>query len=77
MWDQILGAMALLGMVVVCAELPKVVDAWCERIRGEAQDFQTDADTDAVEETATAAPAPRPAAKPTTAKAPASRTATA
>jgi hypothetical protein len=79
MWDQILGAMALLGMVVACAELPKLVDAWCEKIRGEAEGLPADSDEDGAEEVAAAAPssAARTAAQPVTAKPAAHRPVTA
>ena len=64
MWSQILGAASLLGLVVLCAELPKVVDAWCERIRGGVQPSAAELDEDGADEVAATAPAPRTAVKP-------------
>ncbi|RAS59496.1 hypothetical protein C8D87_114108 [Lentzea atacamensis] len=66
MWDPILGALAILGMVVVLTAAPKLVDAWCDRIRygiqNPADDLAEDVD-DEPESVRSAAAAPKAATK--------------
>jgi len=69
MWHEILGALALLAMVIFCVVVipatPKLVDAVCDRIRYGVQDL-VDSDVDEQSPpsaTPTAAPT-KPVAKP-------------
>lgn len=67
MWNSILGALAILGMVVVLRTAPELVDAWCDRIRYGVQSPAADLDEDAEEEPEPVRPAaatPKAAAKP-------------
>lgn len=73
MWNSILGALAILGMVFVLANAPKLVDAWCDRIRYGVQNPDVDLDDDGDEDepaakTAATAPVAKAAVKPTPAK---------
>lgn len=74
MWNEILGALTILGMILVGVVLipaaPKLVDAVCDRIRYGIQNAVDGLGEDQEEE-APAAPAPKTATKPvaaTTAK---------
>lgn len=79
MWNAILGALVLFGMAVVLPSAPKLVDAWCDRIRygvqNPADDLAEDVDDESEPEPVRAAAATsKPASKPavaTTSSAPA------
>ena len=64
MWNEIIGALAIVAMVYLCANVSEVIAAVCDRIRYGVQpaDVTPDAALDGEAPATTTAPAGRPAA---------------